>query len=167
MFESMVLKWKPMINHIHSSLFICEWLIFHSFHFHVIRLMAVNVPCSCVTVKQPSVWPSQGEMKASRQAGSPVGDGRRQIMCRWGGNQETLYIILKWSSALCLSGGFWRNLHKCTYNPEVQSYIQIIQTACSQEESVGCELINLNLFVYRLPPCAAVFYHEVEILTLF
>lgn len=83
-----------------------------------------------------------------RQVGSPVGEGRRQIMCWWGGNQETVYIILKWSSALFLSGGFWRNLHKCTYNPEVQSYIQIIQTACSQEESVGCELINLNLFVY-------------------
>lgn len=42
--------------------------------------------------------------------------------------------------------GFWRNLHKCT---EVLSYFQKNNLSKLHAlESVGCELINLDLSVY-------------------
>lgn len=57
-------------------------------------------------------------------------------MCWWG---EKLELFLSW--------GFWRNLHKFTYNPEVPSYIQKIQSMLSRKER-RLRIDQLNLFVY-------------------
>ncbi len=117
----MALKRKPMINHLHSSLFICKWLIFHSFHFHLVHPMAAVVLCVCycrttfdVRTNNVVPWPSQGGLKASRQSDGRVKESYNVFI--WWTPEDGLHI--KWTSVLFLSGDFGEiciNAQKCSH----------------------------------------------------
>lgn len=111
-------------------------------------------------------WPSQGGMKANRPS-SGRGEGGNDVLMGWK-PKDSLHVyisiaLLIYSYKKCNLSlrGFWRNLHKCTYDLKVQSNNSVLQMAWhSILKEQHC---NLDLFppknemnIFSVKQCAEV-----------